>query len=81
MGKRVPSMSSKKLERLLLDGGASFVRQRGSSHAIYQRFVAGRRYVAPVLMGKKSLDPDYIKEVLRQLGFTKNEIQGMLDCL
>lgn len=80
MGRRIPSISSKKLVRLLLDGGASFVRQRGTSHAIYQRFVAGRRYAAPVQMGKKSLDPDYVKEVLRQLGFTKDEIQELLDC-
>lgn len=80
MGKRIPSLSSKKLVRLLLDGGASFVRQRGTSHAIYQRFAAGRKYAAPVQMGKKSLDPDYVKEVLRQLGFTKGEIQELLDC-
>lgn len=73
-------MSSKKLARLLVEGGARFVRQKGTSHAIYERFVAGRRYAAPVQMGKKSLDPDYIKLVLRQLGFTKDEIQKLLDC-
>lgn len=80
MGRRIPSMSSKKLARLLVEGGARFVRQKGTSHAIYERFVAGRRYAAPVQMGKKSLDPDYIKLVLRQLGFTKDEIQKLLDC-
>lgn len=80
MGKRIPSLSSEKFVRLLLEGGARFVRQRGTSHAIYQRFVAGRRYVAPVQMGKKSLDPDYVKEVLRQLGFTRDEMQELLDC-
>jgi hypothetical protein len=30
-------------------------------------------------MGKKSLDLDYVKEVLRQLGFTKDERRELLD--
>lgn len=79
MARRAPSLSSQKLVRLLVDGGARFVRQKGTIHAIYQRFVEGRRYVAPVQMGKKSLDPDYTREVLRQLGFTRSETQELLD--
>ncbi len=71
-------MSSRELVVLLRKGGAVFVRQKGTSHAIYQRFVAGRRYAAPVQMGKKSLDPEYSKQVLRQLGFTNEEIQRLL---
>ncbi len=79
MGRRIPSLSSQKLVQLLLKGGAIFIRQRGTSHAIYQRFSAGRRYAAPVQMGKKSLDPEYIKQVFRQLGFANEEIQELLD--
>ena len=41
---KIPSMSSKKLSKLLEIGGAVFVRQRGSDHAIYARIVEGKRY-------------------------------------
>jgi hypothetical protein len=32
---------------------------------------------APVVMGKSELSPKYIKLVLRQLGFSDEEIDGM----
>ena len=41
---KMPSMSSDKLSSLLEKGGAIFVRQRRTSHAIYARIVEGRRY-------------------------------------
>jgi predicted RNA binding protein YcfA (HicA-like mRNA interferase family) len=52
---KVPSMSSRKLIRLLEKGGAIFVRQGKTDHAIYSRIVAGKRYSTPVQMGKKTL--------------------------
>jgi len=76
---KIPSMSSKELANLLEKGGAVFVRQGATDHAIYSRIVEGRRYSAPVQMGKKSLDPIYCKRVLRQLKFTDKEIEGLLD--
>jgi len=76
---RVPLMSSKELVRLLEKGGAVFARQGPTDHAIYSRIVEGRRYSAPVQMGKKSLDPIYCKRVLRQLKFTDKEIEGLFD--
>ncbi len=39
MPKSIPTMSSRKFVRLLEEGGARFVRQRGTSHAIYERIV------------------------------------------
>ena len=42
---KVPSMSSKDLVRLLGKGGAVFVRQGSTDHAIYSRVIEGRRYV------------------------------------
>lgn len=39
----------------------------------------GKRHSAPVQMGKKSLDPVYCKRVLRQLKFTNEEIEMLLD--
>jgi len=75
---KVPSMSSKALAKLLERGGAVFVRQGKTDHAIYSRKIEGKRYSAPVQMGKKTLDPFYCKRVLRQLKFTDEEIQNLL---
>jgi predicted RNA binding protein YcfA (HicA-like mRNA interferase family) len=72
-------MSSKELVRLLEKGGTVFVRQGSTDHAIYSRIIGGIRYSAPVQMGKNSLDPVYCKRVLRQLKFTDEEIQKLLD--
>ena len=75
---KVPSMSSKELTKLLEKGGAVFVRQGSTDHAIYSRTIEEKRYSAPVQMGKKTLDPIYCKRVLKQLKFTDNEIKKLL---
>jgi predicted RNA binding protein YcfA (HicA-like mRNA interferase family) len=75
---KIPSLSSKELVRLLEKGGAEFVRQGPTDHAIYSRIVKGKRYSAPVQMGKKTLDPIYCKRVAKQLKFTDGEIQQLL---
>lgn len=75
---KVPSMSSKELVKLLEKGRASFVRQGSTDHAIYSRKVEGKRFSAPVQMGKKTLDPIYCKRVLRQLKITDKEIENLL---
>ena len=75
MMSKFPSLSSKQLVKLLLKGGAVFVRQGKTDHAIYARIVEGKRYSAPVQMGKKSLDPVYCKRVLKQLQFTDVEMK------
>lgn len=74
---KLPSMSSRKLVKLLEQGGAVFVRQGRTDHAIYSRMVKGKRYSAPVQMGKKSLDPVYCKRVFRQLMFTDQDIEDL----
>ena len=78
MSKKVPSMSSRRLCRLLERGGAVFVRQGSTDHAIYSRIIAGKRHSTPVQMGKKSLDPIYCKRIFRQLKFTDEEIENLL---
>ena len=75
---KIPSLSSKELVRVLEKGGVVFVRQGPTDHAIYSRIVNGRRYSAPIQMGKKTLDPVYCKRILRQLKFTDEEIEGLL---
>ena len=74
---KLPSMSSKELVRLLEKGGVVFVRQGSTDHAIYSRTVEGKRYSAPVQMGKKTLDPVYCKRVFKQLKFTNEEIKKL----
>lgn len=75
---KFPSLSSKELCRLLEKGGVVYVRQGSTDHAMYARIIAGRRYSAPVQMGKKTLDPVYCKRVFRQLKFTDEEINKIL---
>ena len=75
---KFPSLSSNQLVKILKKGGAVFVRQGSTDHAIYSRIVDGRRYSAPVQMGKKSLDPIYCKRVLKQLLFTDEDINQLL---
>lgn len=79
MMSKFPSLSSKQLVKILQKGGAVFVRQGKTDHAIYARIVEGKRYSAPVQMGKKSLDPVYGKRVLKQLQFTDDEIKEFLE--
>ena len=75
---KLPSLSSKELVKLLEKGGAIFVRQGSTDHAIYYRVFEGKRFSAPVQMGKKTLDPVYCKRVLKQLKFTDAEIENLL---
>lgn len=75
---KLPSLSSKELVRLLEKGGATFIRQGPTDHAIYSRVVEGKRFSAPVQMGKKTLDPIYCKRVLKQFKFTDAEIENLL---
>lgn len=75
---KVPSMSSKELFRLLEKGGAIFVRQGSTDHAIYSRTLGGKRYSAPVQMEKKTWAPVYCKRDLRHLKFTDEEIERLL---
>jgi predicted RNA binding protein YcfA (HicA-like mRNA interferase family) len=70
-------MSGRQLRRLLEQNGVVFVRQRGTSHAIFERVVAGKKCRAPMLAGAKELSPKYIKLVLRQLGFSDEDIQAL----
>jgi predicted RNA binding protein YcfA (HicA-like mRNA interferase family) len=71
-------MSSKEFVRLLTQGSVTFVRQKSTSHAIFERIKGEAIYRAPVVMGKKELSPKYMKLVFRQLGFTDEEIEVLL---
>lgn len=68
MHKGIPAMSSRKFASLLKQHGCRFVRQRGTSHALYERTIGGVTFRAPVVMGKKELSPQYIKPSAEAVG-------------
>ncbi|MEI6103275.1 MAG: type II toxin-antitoxin system HicA family toxin [Methanothrix sp.] len=78
MSKKIPPMSSQKLVKLLNQGNARFVRQSGTSHAIFERESDGRMYRAPVVMAKNDLSSKYVRLVLRQLGFKDAEVDALI---
>ncbi len=79
MPKKIPPMSSRGFVRLLTQGSATFVRQKGTSHAIFERIKGETIYRVPVVMAKKELSPKYMKVVFHQLGFTNEEIEALLE--
>jgi hypothetical protein len=72
-------MSGRKFSRLLALGSAKSVRQRGTSHAVFEREKEGRIYRAPVIMAKAELSSVYMKLVMHQLGFSDEEIDAILE--
>jgi len=78
VSKKIPPMSSQRLVKLLNKGNARFVRQSGTSHAIFEREKNGTIYRAPVVMAKSELSPKYVKLALRQLGFTDEELDDII---
>ena len=79
MSKKIPPMSSRKFARLLAQGNAKIVRQRGTSHAIFEREKEGRIFRAPVITAKAELSSVYMKLVMHQLGFTDEEIDAFIE--
>lgn len=75
---KIPVMSSKKFIKLLEKGGARFVRQQGTSHAIYERIMNNKVFRAPVLTAKQELSPKYTKMVFKQLGFIDFDMNSLL---
>lgn len=78
MSRRIPPQSSNEFIKILAKGKAKFIRQRGTSHGIFEREKDGRVYRAPVIMAKKELSSKYMKLVMRQLGFTDEEIDALI---
>ena len=78
MPHKIPPMPSRKFVALLAKGNARLIRQRGTSHAIFERISGGITYHAPVVVAKDELSSLYMLIVLRQLGFTDDEIENLL---
>jgi len=75
---KIPPMPSRKFVALLAKGNARLICQRGTSHAIFKRISKGITYHATVVIAKDELSSHYMLIVLRQLGFTDDEIDNLL---
>lgn len=78
MPKNIPALKVKQLIRLLESRGCSFYREGKGDHNLYVRYVEGRKRVAPIDMGQKEFSPPYVLRILRQFGFSDEEIEGLL---
>ncbi|MBN1184057.1 MAG: type II toxin-antitoxin system HicA family toxin [Bacteroidales bacterium] len=72
-----PDVSSKQMIKIAESLGFVFVRQSGTSHAIYKRAKDNRPTTIPK-HGKKSLKRKTIKAICKDLGITIDELKTML---
>lgn len=77
MPKQIPSLRTRQLIRLLELWGCRFYREGKGDHTLYVRHCMDRKRVAPIDMGQKEFSPAYVVRILRQFGFTNDEIDGM----
>ncbi|MFH1195291.1 MAG: type II toxin-antitoxin system HicA family toxin [bacterium] len=72
-----PDLNSKQIIRIIEKLGFEFVRQSGTSHAIYRRERDSRRTTIPV-HGRKSLKRKTIKAVCKDIGITIEKLNSFL---
>ncbi len=73
MTSQFPDLNSKQLVKIAEKVGFKFIRQTGSSHAIYMRESDKKRTTIPI-HGKKSLKRKTIKSICNDLGITIDEL-------
>ena len=74
---RFPDVNSNQIVRVVVDLGFRFIRQSGTSHAIYFRESDNRRTTIPI-HGKKSLKRKTIKAICRDVDITITELRELL---
>ena len=77
MSTRFPDVNSKQIVKVVEKLGFGFVRQSGTSHAIYFREVDRRRTTVPI-HGKVSLKRKTIKAICRDIEITIDELRDLL---
>lgn len=77
MSTRYPVVNSKQIVRVLEKVGFVFVRQTGSSHAIYKHKTNNKRTVVPIHSGV-SLKRRTLKSILDDAGLNTNELRQLL---
>ncbi len=78
MPKDIPSLKPKKLIRILGRGGCVFYRKGKGDHRLYIRHFGGKKRIVPIDMGAGEFSPPYVLRILRQFGFTDEEIENLL---
>ena len=78
MPKNIPSLKPKQLIRLLEKAGCTFYREGKGDHSLYSRVVAGKTRVVPIDIGAGEMSPAYMLRIVRQFGFTDEEVEGLL---
>lgn len=77
MPKNIPSLKPRGLLRLLETAGCNFYREGKGDHRLYVRYAGGHKRVVPIDMGARELSPVYVLRILRQFGFTDQEIEEL----
>jgi len=77
MAERFPAISSKELVKILEKEGFQFIRQSGTSHAIYKRFSDKRRVSVP-MHGKTIIRRGILKIILKGAGLTVDDLKKEL---
>jgi predicted RNA binding protein YcfA (HicA-like mRNA interferase family) len=72
-----PDVNSNQIIKIVEKLGFNFIRQTGSSHAIYRRTSDGRRTTIPI-HSKKSLKRKTIKSICKDVGITLEELRNLL---
>ncbi|MGA7875599.1 MAG: type II toxin-antitoxin system HicA family toxin [Desulfoferrobacter sp.] len=78
MPKGIPSLKPRELINLLNRGGCRFYREGRGDHRLYVRIVEGKKRIVPIDMGASEFSPPYVLRILRQFGFTDDEIETLL---
>jgi predicted RNA binding protein YcfA (HicA-like mRNA interferase family) len=72
-----PDVNSTQITKVIEKLGFEFIRQSGSSHAIYRRASDGRRTTIPI-HNKKSLKRKTIKSICKDVGITIEKLRDLL---
>jgi predicted RNA binding protein YcfA (HicA-like mRNA interferase family) len=78
MLKNMPSLKARQLIRLIESGGCEFYREGKGDHKLYVRHIDENKRVVPIDMGEREFSPPYVLRILRQFGFTDDEINVLL---
>ncbi len=78
MLKNMPSLKARQLIRLIESGGCEFYREGKGDHKLYVRQTDVNNRVVPIDMGEREFSPPYVLRILRQFGFTDDEINELL---
>lgn len=75
MPKKLPSLKPRELIRSLEASGCEYYREGKGDHRLYMRWVEGTKRVVPIDMGAREFSPAYVLRILRQFGFSDEEIE------